>query len=114
MTKMKLTCIMCPVGCNLTVKKLKNEIIVTGNGCPRGETFGKSEAINPTRIVTSIIPYKDRTVSVKTTNPIPKNKIIECLNEIRNVKLNPPVRMGQVVIKNVCGTGESVVITGIN
>lgn len=111
---MKLTCIMCPVGCNLTVKKLKNEIIVTGNGCPRGETFGKSEAINPTRIVTSIIPYKDRTVSVKTTNPIPKNKIIECLNEIRNVKLNPPVRMGQVVIKNVCGTGESVVITGIN
>ena len=111
---MKITCIMCPVGCNLTVKKVKNEIIVTGNGCPRGETFGKSEATNPTRIVTSIIPYKNRTVSVKTTNPIPKDKIFCCLNEIRNVKLDGPVRLGQVIIKDVCGTGENIVITGIN
>ena len=105
---------MCPVGCNLTVKKVKNKIVVSGNACPRGETFGESEALNPTRFVTSIIPYKNRTVSVRTTNPIPKNKIFCCLKEIRNVKVNSPVKIGQVVIHNVCETGEDVIITGIN
>ena len=41
---MEFTCIMCPVGCHLTVTKTKNGIVVSGNACPRGELFGKSEA----------------------------------------------------------------------
>lgn len=111
---MEFTCIMCPVGCHLVVTKTKNEVKVSGNACPRGELFGKSEAVSPTRMVTSVVPYKNKTVSVRTTNPIPKSKIKEVLLEIKNA---PPIKnaqLGQVVVKNVAKTGENVIITGIN
>ncbi|MBQ7579649.1 MAG: DUF1667 domain-containing protein [Clostridia bacterium] len=111
---MEFTCIMCPVGCHLTVTKTKNEIIVKGNACPRGEIFGKSEATNPTRMVTSVMPYKNKTVSVKTSNPIPKAKIKEVLFEIKNAPPIKNAKLGQVVVKNVAKTGENVIITGIN
>ena len=111
---MEFICIMCPVGCHLTVKKENGEVKVTGNACPRGEIFGKSEATNPTRMVTSIMPYKGKTISVKTSNPIAKAKIKEVLLEIKNTPAPKTAKLGQVVIKNVAKTGENVVITRIN
>ena len=33
----QFTCIMCPVGCTLNVKKEGDKIVVSGNGCIRGE-----------------------------------------------------------------------------
>lgn len=111
---MDFTCIMCPVGCNLVATKNKNGVKIEGNSCPRGEIFGKSEATNPTRMVTSVMPYKNKTISVKTSNPVPKNKIKEVLFEIKNAKPPKMARVGQIVIKNVAGTGEDVVVTGCN
>lgn len=111
---MEFTCIMCPVGCHLVATKTKDGIKITGNACPRGEIFGKSEATNPTRMVTSIMPYRNKTISVKTTNPIPKCKIYECLKEIKEANAPKSAKLGQIVIKNVANTGENIVITGIN
>ena len=111
---MEFTCIMCPVGCHLKATKTKDGVVIEGNACPRGEIFGKSEAINPTRMVTSIIAYKNKTVSVKTTNPIPKNKIKQVLIEIKNAPPIKNAKLGQIVVKNVAKTGENVIITGIN
>ena len=74
---MKLTCIMCPVGCSLEVTKTKDGIIVTGNGCIRGERYGKQEMVNPTRMVTTVAKTKNGYVSVKTSNPVDKNRVQE-------------------------------------
>lgn len=114
MKEKEFTCIMCPVGCHLKVYRENGEVKVVGNACPRGEVFGKSEFSCPTRMVTSIMPTKSGTISVKTSNPIPKDKIKDCLMEIKMAKapLNP--KLGQVVINNVCSTGENVIITGVN
>ncbi|MBQ7452709.1 MAG: DUF1667 domain-containing protein [Clostridia bacterium] len=111
---MEFICIMCPVGCHLTVSKTKDGIVVSGNACPRGELFGKSEATNPTRMVTSIMPYKNGTISVKTSNPIPKNKIKNVLREIKSAPVPKTAKMGQIVIRDVAKTGENVIVTGIN
>jgi len=105
---------MCPVGCHLTFTKKNGQVVVKGNACPRGEIFGKQEYVCPSRMVTTIMPYRRGTVSVKTTNPIPKNKIKDCLVEIKNCELPARVKLGQAVIKNVSGTSENVIITGIN
>lgn len=111
---MEFTCIMCPVGCHLTATKTKNGNVISGNNCPRGEIFGKSEATNPTRMITSVMPYKNKTVSVKTSNPVPKSKIKDVLMAIKNADLPKSVKIGQIVIKNVAQTGEDIVVTGVN
>ena len=81
----ELTCIGCPLGCQLTVTMGENEIKVEGNTCPRGEAYAKKEVTNPTRIVTSTVRVEGGTierVSVKTASDIPKGSIFECMKEI--------------------------------
>ena len=51
----ELTCIRCPMGCQLTVTIDGENVSVSGNTCPRGEDYGKNEVINPIRTVTSSI-----------------------------------------------------------
>ena len=47
----ELVCIVCPKGCRLKVDEA-NDYAVTGNACPRGAAYGKSEIQNPTRVLT--------------------------------------------------------------
>ena len=96
----ELTCIGCPLGCQLTVTMGNDEIKVEGNTCPRGEAYAKKEVTNPTRIVTS---------TVKTASDIPKGKIFDCMKEIRAVKVAAPVHIGDVIIADCPGTGVAVV-----
>lgn len=107
-----LTCIMCPMGCSLTVLKNKNgEISVSGNTCARGEIFAKEEMTLPKRVVTTLVKTKNGVVSVKTTSAIPKQLVKDVVLEID--KLRPKkVKMHEVLIKNVLNTGADVVVTG--
>ena len=52
---MRLICINCPKGCELEVSVDGDKVTVTGQGCPRGETYGRAEATNPTRMVTGLV-----------------------------------------------------------
>lgn len=106
----QMICIMCPMGCNLTVKKEGEEIVVTGNGCNRGVIFAKEELSCPKRIVTTSVKTKNGPKACKTTIPIPKNLVFQCVQEIEKLRLDD-AKFGQVVIRNVLGTGADVVIT---
>ena len=82
----ELTCIRCPMGCQLTVTIDGENVSVSGNTCPRGEDYGKNEVINPIRTVTSSIRVEGgslKLVSVKTKGDIPKGKIFEVMEAIR-------------------------------
>lgn len=111
----EMVCINCPLGCPLTVKKdEKGNVSVTGNTCKRGEEYGRSEVTNPVRMVTTTLPIKgeqDVVISVKTEFPIPKNKIRECMDAVRNLEVEMPIKIGDVLLKNVAGTGISIVAT---
>lgn len=97
---MKLTCIMCPVGCELNVEKINGEIKVSGNGCIRGQRYGISEMTAPTRMVTSLIKTKNGVCSVKTTNLVPKDKIFDVLNALKSFTIDD-AKVGDIIIKNV-------------
>ena len=111
----ELICINCPLGCHLSVddNDLSN-IKVTGNTCPRGVNYATSEVTAPKRMVTSSVPVKGGTahrVSVKTSEPIPKERIFDCLKAIKKAKAVAPVAIGDVLIENVCKTGVNIVAT---
>ena len=111
----ELICINCPLGCHLSVddNDLSN-VKVTGNTCPRGVTYAVSEVTAPKRMVTSSVPVVGSTVtrvSVKTSAPIPKNKIFDCLKEIKSIRATAPVKIGDVLLANVCDSGADIVAT---
>lgn len=110
-----LTCIGCPMGCQITVQ-FEGETIhsVVGNSCAIGDRYARQEVIHPERTVTStvVIEGGDKPrLSVKTKGNIPKDKIFECMDEINKVRVHAPAKIGDVVIKDVCGTGIDVVAT---
>lgn len=111
----ELICINCPLGCGLTVTLKDGDVVkVEGNTCPKGEAYGKKEVTDPTRIVTSTVRVSGGVlpvVSVKTASDIPKEKIMDCANALKNVKIQVPVSIGDVVVEDVCGTGVSVIAT---
>ena len=72
------------------------------------------EALDPRRMLTTSIFVnggKWPLVSVKSSQPVPKNKVFDVLKEIKKSKVKPPVRLGQILIKNVAGTGLDIVAT---
>lgn len=110
-----LICIKCPAGCLITVDRTsEGELLITGNSCPKGEEYARNEMTAPMRTVTSFIRVtggEDQVVAVKTRGEIPKDKIRECVEEIRKTTVKAPVRVGEVLIDNVAGTGTAVIAT---
>ena len=115
MEKRELICIGCPMGCPLTVEMNGTEVVsVTGNTCPRGDAYARKEVTNPTRIVTSTVKVeggKVDMVSVKTKEDIPKGKIFDCVKALKTVEVAAPVHIGDLIMKDVAGTGVDVVAT---
>lgn len=111
----KLTCINCPVGCSLKVEMDgENVICVSGNTCRRGEIYARKEVTNPTRIVTStvkVVNGTSGTVSVKTKEDIPKEKIFACVQALKGIEVQAPVHIGDVILENVAGTRVDIVAT---
>ncbi|AQM60437.1 MULTISPECIES: DUF1667 domain-containing protein [Clostridium] len=106
----ELICISCPMGCHLKVD-VDNKT-VTGNTCKRGEIYGLNEVTNPVRVVTSTVKVNGGelpVVPVKTAGAIPKKLNFECMKVINETTVNAPVKMGDVLIKDVLGTGIDVV-----
>ena len=110
-----LTCIGCPLGCQITVELEKEKVLsINGNTCKRGEDYAKKEVICPTRIMTSTVKVTGgvaSVVSVKTKSDIPKDKIFDCVRALKDVEIEAPVAIGGVVLSNVAGTGIDVVAT---
>lgn len=111
---MQVTCIMCPRGCELTVTQNKGKITVTGNSCPRGVIYGEREVTSPERVVTTIKKFGDKTISLKTDKPVPKEKVFDVLKAIKSAKVQKNISLNNVFIKNVAGTSSNIVVTGIN
>lgn len=114
--KRELICIGCPMGCPLTVEMEGNEVkSVAGNTCKRGDVYARKEVTNPTRIVTSTVRVTGsaltRMVSVKTREDIPKDKIFACVEAIKDITVQAPVHIGDVILANVAGTGVDIIAT---
>lgn len=103
--KRNLTCIVCPLGCSLEAEIEEGKVIsVSGNTCPRGKEYAETECTHPTRTVTSTVRCENGAMlSVKTSKPIPKEKMQECMDRINHFAARLPVRIGDVLIPDVFG-----------
>ncbi|MCH5152783.1 MAG: DUF1667 domain-containing protein [Clostridiales bacterium] len=112
----ELICINCPLGCRMNVDDSNIEDIkVTGNTCLRGVKYAVSEVTAPKRMVTSSVPVTGSSVSrvsVKTTNPVPKEKIFDVLKLIKKVHAKAPVAIGTVLYPNICDGVDLVATSG--
>lgn len=101
--KRDLTCIICPRGCRLSVE-ISEEISVFGNLCPRGKAYAITECTDPRRTVTSTVRTSDGgLVSVRTSVPIPKDKVMECMRIINSIVAPVPVSIGDTLATDVFG-----------
>jgi len=108
-----LICIVCPKGCPMKVTLEGKEILnIEGFTCPRGKQYAIDECTSPMRTVTSTARTSNGgVVAVKTDRTIPKELMFDCMKEINKAVATLPVRIGDVLIENVLGTGANVVIT---
>ena len=85
----KPTCIICPLGCELTVQTEDKKVLdVKGNTCPRGERYAVKEVTAPERTLTTIMCASDgQMVPVKTDRPVPYDKLFDCMRAVNEKTL---------------------------
>lgn len=108
---MEISCIVCPNSCLLNVIKTGEGYAVSGNQCRRGFDFAIAESTNPTRMFTSTVCIQDGEVHrlpVISSREIPKGKLPECQKLLSGIRVTAPVKCGDIIIDNICGTGIDV------
>lgn len=113
MNSQNLICITCPRGCFLTVSyDDQDQMIITGNHCLRGTAYAKAELTDPRRMIASTVRIHGgihKMLPVSTNAPFPKAKIMDLIALLKSIEIDAPVKMGDVLIENVLGTGIAVI-----
>jgi len=110
-----IKCIACPIGCDISVEYddiTKEVISFTGNECQRGAKFIKEEIKSPMRLLTTTIQTDSKEhprIPVRSSVPVPKEKIMEMAREVKKIKVELPVKAGQVLFKNIMDTGADII-----
>ena len=113
--KRDLICVACPLGCPITVEYEGTEVFsVTGNTCKRGDAYARTEVVNPTRSLATSVKVNGGVhpvVPVRSSQPVPKSMMFECMKVINAASVDAPVRIGQVIIPNILDTGADIIAT---
>ncbi|MBE0601560.1 MAG: DUF1667 domain-containing protein [Firmicutes bacterium] len=112
--KKQLTCIVCPRGCQLTVNlEGPGAPTVEGYACKRGIEYAKQEAVRPMRVLTANMKASGcaQPFSVRTSAPIPKERILECAAALKRCRPKLPIRIGDVVVPDVLSLGVDIIAT---
>lgn len=114
MEEKKITCVICPNSCVVTVKHEGENIIeISGNNCERGLKYASDEAIHPVRSISSTVRCEDgRVVAVKTSRPVPKENVYDVMWEINRFTAPDSIKYGDVVIPRVFGLDADVIVIG--
>lgn len=107
-----IVCICCPLGCEILAEKREGRYKIEHNKCTKGWDYAFSELTNPVRHVTSTIALggdPGRRLPVRTSLPVPKDKMFAVISEIKRLDVKNTVSAGQVLIKNVAGTEADII-----
>ena len=111
----RLTCVLCPVGCELSIDRdAVGELRVEGHQCDKGVPFALEEVLRPKRNLATSVPVRGasaKMVSVRLSAAVPREMLFPILAEIAKLRPEAPVRRGQVLIADVLGTGADVIAT---
>ncbi len=122
----RITCVVCPVGCEIVARRplgsgsgercaiMQETPVVEGFQCARGRRYAEEELFAPRRTLTTTVRVEAGSrplVPVRTRDPIPKGLIPACTRALARVTVSAPVRAGQIVVRDILGTGMDVIAT---
>jgi CxxC motif-containing protein len=110
----KLLCIVCPEGCEIDISADGESLSFSEKICKRGQDYARQEIAAPTRVLTTTIPLLDSAIAmlpVRTLKSIPKQKLIDAMDQIAGITVHAPVSVGEEVLNNVAGTGIPLIAT---
>jgi CxxC motif-containing protein len=114
----EFVCVVCPNGCAIDAKFVKGPppvlISSLGEGCPRGNMWIRREIESPRRTVTTSVPVKGGDyicASVRTEDPVPLERVWDVIEALRDVELDAPVSIGQIVMTGPAGVSTTVIAT---
>ena len=109
----ELLCIICPKGCNIKVVENNDELSFHSEGmCKRGEVYARQEIYKPERVLTTTVEINSvdfGMLPVRTAAPIPKDKQDIAMEEIASIKVDVPVKLGDVIAKDVANTSIELI-----
>jgi len=115
MTKKKIRCILCPIGCIITCEITEENVTIKdGQGCKQGIKYVQREALCPQRTITTSVRVERGEwplVSVKTTRPVPKEKIFSVMESIKTLRVTAPIALGDIINRKIGGTQADLVST---
>lgn len=116
---LRFNCTTCPSECLLTVEVERdaNDAVVevhtvTGNNCPRGDKFAHQELTCPMRVLTTTVAVSggdEALLPVRTVEAIPLELHAQAMDLIRDLVVNAPIRMGDVVLENLLNTNIDLI-----
>ena len=115
MRELQVICTVCPIGCSINVVGNEDSVQeMNGYQCPRGKKYAADEFIAPTRILTTSVRIngsQEPLLPVRSSAPVPKKLLMECMEQIKKVALDAPINQGDVVIHNILGCGSDIIAT---
>jgi CxxC motif-containing protein len=113
----RMTCVVCPRGCSLEIEiddRAGGPVVLAlwGNACRRGDEYGRGEAIDPRRSLTSTVRTQGlsrRRLPVRSSSDLPLGRLAEAARELDSVLVTAPVAQGDVIVANILGLGADIV-----
>jgi len=113
--KKEMVCVVCPVSCRMNVEmNTAGDIFVSGNKCKRGIVYAEKELTNPTRKVSTTVRIDQAVhyrLPVKSDVEVPKALVMDIVKALDAVLVTSPVRVGDIVAKNVLDSGINFIAT---
>ena len=116
---LQFNCTTCPSECLLTVEVERDadghvaEVrSVTGNSCPRGDKFAHQELTCPKRVLTTTVAVSggdEVLLPVRTAKAIPLELHAQAMALIRDLVVEAPIHMGDVILPNLLDTNINLV-----
>ncbi len=107
-----IRCIICPTGCLVHVERVNGELIIEGYSCKRGEVYAREEFVSPKRILTTTMRVESGflpLIPVRSDKPLPKERLQEALKQIAITKIKAPIKMGDILLKDVLGLNANII-----
>ena len=107
-----IICTLCPKGCRALLREGGEEIQNRNELCQRGIVYVQEERREPKRLLTTTVKTKDSPIKlfpVRTSGPIPKRMLPDCMKAIAALTVKPPIRCGEVIVTNLLASGQDLI-----
>jgi len=111
---LEATCVECPRGCKLSIRKTGDEVEVSGAACPRGVAWGRRELLSPARVLTGTVRTSSRDLPrlpVRTAEAVPLERLLDAARALSSVVARGPLVPGDPVAKDFAGLGVALLAT---